>query len=121
MIQFVAPYDAPTSVVALPNMEFNNSNALTSSVKVKQTIDGTIYAYKKTKQHEKLDWTFLLTPAKGEELKAAIDYYIGQYVKLIDPQAVVWRVLLSNETFSFVSRPRDNWIEVQLQFQGVRV
>jgi hypothetical protein len=121
MIQFVAPFAAPTTVVALPNPEFSNTQGLMSSVSVKQALDGTVYAYKKTKEHEKLEWRFLLTPAKAEELKAAIDYYIGEYIRLVDANGVVWKVLLANDAFGFTSLPKDNWVEIQLQFQGVQI
>jgi len=121
VIQFAAPFASPETVVVLPDPEFNNSQALTSSVSVKQTLDGTLYVYKKTKDHEKLQWTFLLTPAKAEELKAAVDYYIGQYIKLTDYTGIVWRALLSNESFGFTSKPKDNWVEIEIEFQGVRV
>jgi hypothetical protein len=121
MIQFVAPFAAPTSIVILPNYEFTNTQSLTSSVRVKQTIDNTMYVYKKTKDHQKLQWSFVLTPAKAEELKAAVDFYVGEFIKLVDFDGTVWRVLLSNESFSFVSRTADNWVEVQLEFQGVQV
>lgn len=121
MIQMIAPFANPTTVVVLPNPEFNNTQGLTSTVKARQAIDGTMYVYKKTKDHERLSWSFLLTPAKAEEVKAAIDYYVGDYIRFVDSENLHWKVLLTNETFSFISQVRDNWIEVQLEFEGVRV
>jgi len=121
MIQFIATFSNPETVVILPNPEFGNTNSLMSSVIAKQAIDGTLYAYKKTKEHQKLEWTIIMTPLKAEELKAAIDYYMGQYIKIVDMDNKVWRVLLANDVFKFTSKLADKWVETQLEFQGVRV
>lgn len=121
MIQLMMTYSNPETVVILPNPDFDNTDALTSTVNIMQTYDGSIYVYKKTRDYEKLQWTFSLTPNKTEELKAAIDHYIGNYIKIIGMQGEVWQVLLSNDTFTFTTKTRDNWTEVQLEFEGVRV
>lgn len=121
MIQLVAPYASAESVVTLPNPEFDNSDALTSSLNVIQTNDGTLFVYKKTKAHQNLDYPLSLTPAKAEELKAFLDFYVGQYIRVTDVTGGVWRVLLSNESFEFETSSADNWTKVHLSFQGVRV
>lgn len=121
MIELHGPYENTTTVTILPNPEFDNARSLTSSVDVKRAMDGTRYTYVKAKVHEKLEFTFQLTPSKSEELKAFIEEYIGQAIRVVDHDGKVWRVNLTNDEFSYQPRMRDNWVEVSLELKGVLV
>lgn len=121
MITIHAPYANTTTVSYLPDPEFDNTRALTSSVASKRALDGTRYTYVKSKPHKKLQFTFRMTTEKNEEFKALLDAYAGQEIRLIDHHGQAWRVRVTSDELKYETQTRDNWVQSDLECQGVLV
>lgn len=91
MIELAAPYPKIQTISLLPNPDFSDTEALTSSVSAKYATDGTLRTYVKTKGgRRKMTWTFRLFRPKALELRAFYLSYHSSKVRVIDHNDRTW-------------------------------
>lgn len=107
MITLQAPHPGLQTTTFLPNPQFSDTEALTASLSVKRSLDGTLFTYKKTKGgRRKLTWTFTLTRPKALELRAFLLSYYASTVKVVDHNDRTWLGNFTNNPFEFESARR---------------
>jgi hypothetical protein len=119
MVTFEAPHPAITTTLMLPNPQFSNSEALTSSLSLKRATDGTLYTYVKTKNgRRKLLWTFTLARNRALALRAFIQSYHASKIRVTDHEGRIWVGNVTSNPVEFDSVSRDLQ-SVTLEFEGV--
>ena len=119
-----APYPSLVSTTLLPSPRWGDSKSVKGVVNSMRTIDGTLYTYVKTKgSKKKFQWDFELARNKALELRAFIEAYYGDIIRITDHDGDVWIGYLINNPFEFMTRgaamdwPGDESISVQLEFE----
>jgi hypothetical protein len=85
-----APYPSLTTTTILPNPDFGNSKALTSTLMSKRATDGTQYTYIKRSERKKLLFPLTLTRPKALELRAFFNVFSADRIRLTDHDDNVW-------------------------------
>lgn len=118
------PYPAIVSTTLLPSPDWGDSKALKGTVTYMRAIDGTLYTYVKQKGNKKkLQWTFELSRNKALELRAFLEAYFGEMIKITDHNNDVWIGYLVNNPFEFSTKsaaqrwPGEEAMGVQLEFE----
>ena len=129
MMTFQAPHPMLQTTSLLPNPQFSDSEESLLVVTRKTAIDGTRFTYVKRKGRRKLKWTFKLTRNKSLELRAFIQKYFAQVIKVTDYNGRVWIGNLVGNPFEFDTReraapaispmPLGETVLIELDFEGV--
>ena len=92
-------------------------------------MDGTRYSYVKQKGYKKLKWTFKITRNKALELRAFIQFYFANQIKIVDHNDRVWIINLLNNPFEFTTNerggppippmPRGEYVYIDIEAEGV--
>lgn len=132
MITLQAPYPALECTTLLPNPDFGDSENSTNSVDLKRAMDGTVYTYvRRTGNRQRLLFSFRLTRNKALELRAFIQAYYAQRIKMTDHEGREWLGNLVNNPFEFdtpqraapaiAPMPRGEYQAITLEFEGVEI
>ncbi len=130
MFVLQAPHPTLIATTLLPNPQFGDAERLTDEVQVKRAMDGTTYAYVKTKNNRRnLRWTFRLTRNKALELRAFIQVYYAAKIRATDHNERIWIGNFVNNPFEFdtpsraspaiAPMPRGETQEITIEFEGV--
>ena len=112
---------AHQTITLLPNPQFSDSEALTSEVSSKQTMDGTRHTYVKTKNaRRKLIFQLNLNRMKALELREFIRSYYRSEIRLTDHLNVSWLGYFTSNPFDFESVLDERQV-IQLEFEGCEV
>lgn len=121
-----APVPSLTTTVLLPNPQFGDGETPTHSVAMKQSMNGTLYAYVKSNARSKLQYNLTLSRMKALELRAFIQAYYRAKVRLTNHKGEVWDVYFTINPFEFTSKdrssdPGNSTMEISLEFEGTLV
>ena len=129
MFSLQAPYPLLQTTSILPDPQFSDSEGLAVTVTRKTAMDGTRFTYVKRKGRRKLKWSFKLTRNKALELRAFIQAYFAQPMRITDHNNRVWVGNLVGNPFEFDTReraapaiapmPRGETVLIELDFEGV--
>lgn len=80
-----APYPAVKTTLLIPSPRMGNGKNLQATVQTLRMVDGTLHTYKKSKRGRKVHrWEFIVSSDKALEVKAFLDSYQGNLMKVID-------------------------------------
>lgn len=80
-----APYPAVKTTLLIPSPRMGNGKNLQATVQTLRMVDGTLYTYKKSKRGRKVHrWEFIVSSDKALEIKAFMDSYQGNLMKVVD-------------------------------------
>lgn len=129
MFTLQAPYPTLVTTTLLRNPQFSDSEGLTVVVTRKTAMDGTTYTYVKNKGRKHLKWTFKVTRNKALELRAFIQLYFADKIKVIDHNGRNWVGQFLNNPFEFTTierwgpaidpMPRGEAVSIDIEFEGV--
>jgi hypothetical protein len=121
-----SPFPGPVLTNYLPNPRLGDSVGATGSLQFKRSMNGTRYAYVKSRdRRKKLLWTFALTKAKAMEMQSFFEVYNGVQVQITDHLGKVYLGNFTSNPFEFeavgrsVAAPGNNTMhQIQLEFEG---
>lgn len=121
-----APHPKLAVTTYLPNPQLGDSLGATGTLEVKRSMNGTKYAYVKSRNARKrLLWTFLLTKDKALELQAFFNTYSGDQIRITDHTGKVYVGNFITNPFEFesvgrsVAAPSNNTShQIQVEFEG---
>jgi len=121
-----APFPGPVSTHYLPNPQLGDSIGATGTLEFKRSMNGTRYAYVKSRDaRKKLLWSFLLTQDKALEMQAFFEVYNGVQVQITDHIGKVYVGNFTSNPFEFEAVGRavaspSNYSQhsIQLEFEG---
>jgi hypothetical protein len=120
------PLPNPTTTLMLPSPQFSDSQALSLTIDVKQSMNGKLYSYVKSNARSKLQYSLTLSRMEALALRAFILSYYRAKVRLTNHKGEVWDVNFTSNPFEFTSKskssaPGGTTIEITLEFEGVLV
>jgi len=105
----------------LPCPLFKDSIADIPVVSVKRAMNGRTYTYVKSSTLNKLAYTFELTYDKSLELKNFIDINHSNLIVMKNWRGEIWYTYITNNPVDFITKGREEYVEVTLDFEGTRV
>lgn len=84
-------------------------------------MDNTRYSYVKSSERAKFVYIFRLTRLKSLELKDFVDLNYGNQFRLINHKSETWDVLIASPELVFTNDGKDEFQEVTIEFEGVKV
>ena len=118
-----APFGLIQTSIVLPNPLFGDTENLLSDLKIRRSMDNTVYTYVKTVKGRRLKYTFTLNRLKALELEAFFDAYNGADIKVLNWKGEVWKVNLITNPIDFVqtrrAEPGGDRTDVNVEFEGV--
>lgn len=122
---FIAPFNAPTTAVVLPNPQPGDNQASKNAVTVKRAMDGTYYSYVKSNSWVPLKLEFRMQRLKAYEFKGFVQSYHSVDWEYIDFTGANWRVKLRSNPLEIVSQNFDpqnfEWDSIQLSLEGIKL
>jgi len=121
-----APSPALSTTTYLPNPDLGDSIAPTGTLDFKRSMNGTKYAYVKSRdRRKKFVWSFSLSQHKALELQAFFDAFNASDIRITDHFGKVYIGNFTTNPFEFeavgrsVASPgNDTSAQVQLEFEG---
>lgn len=127
MFVIQAPYPTIQTATYLPNPQLGDSVNNVLSLEIKRAMDGTKYSYVKTRNRDRLIWTFRLSQHKGMELMAFYQAYNASQLKITDHLNNVYIGYFTSNPFEFEASNRsvdspglDTMVTVQVEFEGTK-
>lgn len=127
MFVLQAPYPMLQTSTYLPNPALGDSVNNVLTMNKQQSMDGTKYTYVKTRDRQRLLWSFRLTMAKKEELLAFYQSYQSSKIKVTDHLGNVYLGYFTSNPFEFealgrsVDSPNNNVDhQIQIEFEGTK-
>ena len=127
MFVLQAPYPTLQTSTYLPNPQLGDSEGKILNVDIKRAMDGTMYSFVKTRDREKLIWTFRLSQHKGMELMAFYQSYSTSQLKVTDHLGNVFLGYFTSNPVEFEATNRsvdspgnDTMVSIQIEFEGTK-
>jgi len=127
MFVLQAPYPTLQTSTYLPNPQLGDSEGNILNVDIKRAMDGTMYSFVKTRDREKLIWTFRLSQHKGMELMAFYQSYSTSQLKVTDHLGNVFLGYFTSNPVEFEATNRsvdspgnDTMVSIQIEFEGTK-
>lgn len=119
MIVLQAPHNLIQATTLLPDPDYEDGEGLSVNLDVKTTMDGSLYTYVKSSDRRVLTMTFILHRQKALELKAFLEAYIGEEVRMtITYKDEVWKGHVINDPIEFENLDRSEQQSFNLTFEG---
>lgn len=121
-----APYPGITTTTYLPNPQLGDSIASTGSLEIRRSMNGTKYAYVKSRNGRKrFVWNFSISQAKALELQEFFDVFSSTQIQITDHFGKVYFGYFTSNPFEFeavrrsVASPGNYSLhQIQLEFEG---
>ena len=117
-----------SKAVTLPNAEWGDGEGNTGKFTLKRAVNGKVYTYVKNTNKRKLNYTFTLGRQKSIELREFLRTENTKFIELHNWKGEIWitNLITNPPEFSPKSRgvgcyPRDERVEVSLEFEGIKV
>lgn len=127
MFVIQAPYPTIQTATYLPNPQLGDSEANVLNVDIKRAMDGTTYSYVKTRDREKLIWSFRISQHKGMELMEFYQSYKASQIKITDHLGNIFIGYFTSNPFEFEASGRsvaspglDTMVAIQIEFEGTK-
>jgi hypothetical protein len=116
-----APHKLPETAIVLPNPAIGNEEKLQIELVLGDAEDSTQYSYIKRTPNKSLVYDFSLGRPKAKELKNFLLLYYTQEMRIIDHEDVTWKVFLMNDLAELTKIAGEEFVEVRLMFEGVKL
>lgn len=111
--------------ITLPPPEFGDADGNVQTTNIKRTITGGSYAFVKTSNREKFNWSFVISQLKALELRQWLVKSLSEIVYVTDHNGIKWvgRIMSNPFTFDFQARWEGDVerVVINLEFQLVKV
>ncbi len=111
---FLAPFNAPTSSIALRHPIFGDSRTVNYQTVSKRTRSGQLFVYKRTPTYVSLKLTFEHLRAKAlqgfssrEDIQTFFNTFAGQSLRYIDHNGQHWQCVVLSPTIDFTNQGKD--------------
>lgn len=119
-------YQTPSSVLALRQPEFGDSEGGASTIVSMRSITGILYTYARRSLARKIKYKFLIGRPKSEETRKFIRASLSTPMYMTNWKGELWYGFITNNPFNMSPKSRrvpcdDEEIEIEVEFEGVRV
>lgn len=116
-----APHRLPVTAIILPNPNMGNEENLQVELILGDAEDSTQYSYIKRTENIRLTYDLSLARPKMDELKNFLKLYHTFEMRLIDHHDVSWKVYMITELVELTRKSGQEYTDVRLQFEGVKL
>lgn len=124
MIKLEAPLPVPVCVSFLPDPESSDVENLLNNMDIHRSMSGNkVYTYVRSTEQRRLTYEFRLTRMKGLELRAFIEAYYADQIRMTNHKSEIWLVKFVNNPFEFSGIGRagpTEYVNIQLQLEGTK-
>lgn len=127
MILLQAPVPGVQTTSVLPNPSFNDAESIRASVRMQQSMDGTLYTTVKRGGRSKLLYEFSLSRAKALELEAFYAAYFDKKIRMTNHKGEVWEGYITVNPFETTAAgraggwPGDEVVSATIEFEGEKL
>lgn len=109
MFRLEAPYNATAQITVLPNPDLDDEESYDIATLVRKSMNGKIYSYNSrpssTEKRLIFSWTNI---ARGKivEVIEFIEIYSGKFIRVIDHNGKIWKMILETNPTTFLIEKR---------------